>query len=197
MAGAVATAYAGLGESVPVVVRSSATAEDLPFASFAGQQDTYLDVVGEHDVLDAVHRCWASLWADRAVVYRERNGIDSAATRLAVVVQRMVDAAVAGVMFTVNPVTGRRTETVVGAAPGFGEAVVSGSVDPDHVVLDSATGAVLEGRLGGGRDACLTDEQLRALTRLGAARRSTTGHRRTPSGRSTGPGRCGSPRPAP
>jgi pyruvate phosphate dikinase-like enzyme len=70
----------------------------------------------------------------------------------------MVDAAVAGVMFTVDPVTGRRTETVVDAAPGLGEAVVSGSVDPDHVVLDSATGAVLERRLGGGRDACLTDE---------------------------------------
>jgi rifampicin phosphotransferase len=168
VAEAVAAAYAGLGDSVPVAVRSSATAEDLPFASFAGQQDTYLDVIGEDGVLDAVHRCWASLWTDRAVVYRERIGIDSARTRLAVVVQRMVDAAVAGVMFTANPVTGRRTETVVDAAPGLGEAVVSGSVDPDHVVLDSATGAVLERRLGGGRGACLTDEQLRALTRLGS-----------------------------
>src|SRR5918998_1615771 len=96
----------------------------------AAQQDTYLDVIGEDGVLDAVHRCWASLWTDRAVVYRERNGIDSTRTRLAVVVQRMVDAAVAGVMFTANPVTGRRTETVVDAAPGLGEAVVSGSVDP-------------------------------------------------------------------
>ncbi|MGR6964568.1 PEP/pyruvate-binding domain-containing protein [Geodermatophilus sp. URMC 61] len=168
VAGAVADAYAGLGESVPVAVRSSATAEDLPFASFAGQQDTYLDVVGEDDVLDAVHRCWASLWTERAVVYRERNGIDSAGTRLAVVVQRMVDAAVAGVMFTVNPVTGRRTETVVDAAPGLGEAVVSGAVDPDHVLLDSPTGAVLERRVGGGRDACLTDGQLRELALLGA-----------------------------
>ncbi|SDN06717.1 pyruvate, water dikinase [Geodermatophilus siccatus] len=168
VAEAVAAAYAELGESVPVAVRSSATAEDLPFASFAGQQDTYLDVVGTDAVLDAVHRCWASLWTDRAVVYRARNGIDSATTRLAVVVQRMVPASVAGVMFTANPVTGRRTETVVDAAPGLGEAVVSGSVDPDHVVLDSGTGTVLERRPGGGREACLTDGQLRELVRLGA-----------------------------
>src|SRR3712207_5516642 len=168
VAEAVAAAYAQLGAAVPVAVRSSATAEDLPFASFAGQQDTYLDVVGTDAVLDAVHRCWASLWTDRAVVYRERNGIDPATTRLAVVVQRMVDAAVAGVMFTANPVTGRRTETVVDAAPGLGEAVVSGSVDPDHVVLDSGTGAVLERWPGGGREPCLTDGQLRELVVLGA-----------------------------
>jgi rifampicin phosphotransferase len=168
VAEAVAAAYAELGESVPVAVRSSATTEDLPFASSAGQQDTYLDVTGTDAVLDAVHRCWASLWTDRAVVYRGRNGIDPATTRLAVVVQRMVDAAVAGVAFTANPVTGRRTETVVDAAPGLGEAVVSGSVDPDQVVLDSGTGAVLERRPGGGREACLTDGQLRELVRLGA-----------------------------
>ncbi|MGY1634611.1 PEP/pyruvate-binding domain-containing protein [Geodermatophilus sp. SYSU D01186] len=187
VAAAVTAAYRELGEATPVAVRSSATAEDLPDASFAGQQDTYLGVVGADAVLDAVHRCWASLWTDRAVVYRLRNGVDSASTRLAVVVQRMVDAAVAGVLFTVNPVTGRRGETVVDASPGLGEAVVSGAVNPDHFVLDSRTGAVLERRLGdkrlvvrarpgGGTEtlpvpasdtASLTDDQLRALVRLG------------------------------
>jgi len=187
VADAVTRAYRDLGEP-PVAVRSSATAEDLPFASFAGQQDSYLGIVGADAVLDAVHRCWASLWTDRAVVYRMRNGIDHAETRLAVVVQRMVDAAVAGVMFTVNPVTGRRGETVIDASPGLGEAVVSGAVNPDHFLLDSSTGAVLERRLGdkrlvvraragGGTEAvpqpasntaCVSDDHLRALVRLGA-----------------------------
>jgi pyruvate,water dikinase len=187
VADAVTAAYRDLGEPA-VAVRSSATAEDLPFASFAGQQDTYLGIVGTDAVLDAVHRCWASLWTDRAVVYRMRNGIDHAETRLAVVVQRMVDAAVAGVMFTVNPVTGRLGETVVDASPGLGEAVVSGAVNPDHFVLDSRTGAVLERRLGdkrlevraragGGTETVsrpasttpsVSDDQLRALVRLGA-----------------------------
>jgi pyruvate,water dikinase len=187
VAAAVTSAYRALGEPA-VAVRSSATAEDLPFASFAGQQDTYLGITGVDAVLDAVHRCWASLWTDRAVVYRVRNRIDHAETRLAVVVQRMVDSAVAGVMFTVNPVTGRRGETVIDASPGLGEAVVSGAVNPDHFVLDGRTGAVLERRLGdkrlvvraragGGTEtvprpasdaASLTDDQLRALVRLGA-----------------------------
>jgi phosphohistidine swiveling domain-containing protein len=188
LADAVASAYRELGDDVAVAVRSSATAEDLPFASFAGQQDTYLGMVGTDAVIEAVHRCWASLWTDRAVVYRARNRIDHAATRLAVVVQRMVDAEVAGVMFTVNPVTGRRGETVVDASPGLGEAVVSGAVNPDHFVLDSGTGVVVERRLGdkrltvrsrpgGGTEtvpqpasstACVTDDQLRALVGLGA-----------------------------
>ncbi|MGK5110758.1 PEP/pyruvate-binding domain-containing protein [Geodermatophilus sp. CPCC 205506] len=187
VADAIASAYRALGDTAVVAVRSSATAEDLPFASFAGQQDTFLGIAGTAAVLDAVRRCIASLWTDRAVVYRVRNGVDHAVTRLAVVVQRMVDAAVAGVMFTVNPVTGRRGETVVDAGPGLGEAVVSGAVNPDHFVLDSRTGAVLERRLGdkrlvvrtraeGGTEAvplpasdapCVSDDQLRALVRLG------------------------------
>jgi phosphohistidine swiveling domain-containing protein len=184
---AITAAYRALGGGASVAVRSSATAEDLPFASFAGQQDTYLGVVGGDAVLDAVHRCWASLWTDRAVVYRARNRIDHAGTWLAVVVQRMVDAAVAGVMFTADPVTGRRGHTVIDAGPGLGEAVVSGAVNPDHFVVDSGTGAVVERRLGdkrltirvragGGTEAvpqpasttaCLSDQQLRALVRLG------------------------------
>ncbi len=179
--------HARLGPDTPVAVRSSATAEDLPFASFAGQQDTFLNVVGPDAVVDAVRRCWASLWTDRAVAYRESNGIDHRAVRIAVVVQEMVQSAVAGVLFTANPVTGKRREAVIDASPGLGEAVVSGAVNPDHFVVDTASGEILERRLGdkrlvirslpgGGTEqvehardgACLTDEQIRDLARLGA-----------------------------
>ena len=145
---AVRAEYAVLGADTAVAVRSSATAEDLPFASFAGQQDTFLNVVGADAVLVAVRRCWASLWTDRAVTYRAAQGIEPSAVSLAVVVQRMVDAAVAGVLFTANPVTGRRHEAVIDASPGLGEAVVSGAVNPDHFVLDGATGRILERRIG-------------------------------------------------
>jgi pyruvate,water dikinase len=137
---AIVEAYAALGGG-PVAVRSSATAEDLPGAAFAGQQDTYLNVVGDEAVVDAVRRCWGSLWTDRAVAYRARLGIDSGAVRIAVVVQRMVDAETAGVLFTADPVTGDRAAIVVDASSGLGEAVVSGLVTPDHYVLD-ADGAV-------------------------------------------------------
>ena len=136
----IARGYAGLGGG-PVAVRSSATAEDLPGAAFAGQQDTYLGVVGEDAVLAAVRRCWASLWTDRAIAYRARLGIDPAEVAIAVVVQRMVDAEVAGVLFTADPLTGDRDVLVLDASPGLGEAVVSGRVTPDHYVL-KADGAV-------------------------------------------------------
>lgn len=145
---AVRLAYAALGPESAVAVRSSATAEDLPFASFAGQQETYLNVVGADAVLQAVLKCWASLWTDRAVSYRASNGIDQAGVTLAVVVQRMVDAETAGVLFTANPVTGRRREAVIDANPGLGEAVVSGAVNPDHFVVDSLTGRITERRAG-------------------------------------------------
>ncbi|ACZ84882.1 PEP/pyruvate-binding domain-containing protein [Streptosporangium roseum] len=170
----------------PVAVRSSATAEDLPHASFAGQQDTYLNVIGADAVLDAVRRCWASLWTDRAVAYRAANGIDHRAVLLAVVIQEMVQSEVAGVMFTANPVTGRRREAVIDASPGLGEAVVSGAVNPDHFVVDTATGRITARRLGDKRlavrslpgggvehvetaveGACVTDAQVRALAELG------------------------------
>src|SRR6476661_7243141 len=189
VAKAVEQAYTALGPDVPVAVRSSATAEDLPFASFAGQQDTYLNVVGTAAVLDAVRRCWASLWTDRATAYRASLGIDPATVALAVVVQRMVDAETAGVMFTANPVTGSRRQAVIDASPGLGEAVVSGAVNPDHLVVDAASGAILQRRLGdkrlavrslagggtesveladGSEQACLTDDQAAALAALGA-----------------------------
>ena len=148
IAEAVRAAYTALGTDAPVAVRSSATAEDLPFASFAGQQDTFLNVVGADAVLAAVRQCWASLWTDRAVSYRATHGISPSAVSLAVVVQQMVDAAVAGVLFTANPVTGRRHEAVIDASPGLGEAVVSGAVNPDHFVIDSATRRILERRTG-------------------------------------------------
>jgi rifampicin phosphotransferase len=147
VAEAMGHAYRALGDSVPVAVRSSATAEDLPWASFAGQQDTFLNIVGADAVLEAMRQCWASLWTDRAVSYRTTSGIDHATVRLAVVVQRMVEPQVAGVLFTADPVTGYRGHTVIDASPGLGEAVVSGAVNPDHFVVD-ATGAVLQRRLG-------------------------------------------------
>ena len=185
---AVAAAYAALGPDVPVAVRSSATAEDLPSASFAGQQDTYLNVVGAAAVVEAVRDCWASLWTDRAVSYRASLGIDPGDVALAVVVQRMVDATAAGVLFTANPLTGRRQQAVIDASPGLGEAVVSGAVNPDHFVVDPVKGTVLERRLGdkriairpisgggtrtvavsnGGATACLTDRQAAELAALG------------------------------
>ncbi|MFT4296754.1 MAG: PEP/pyruvate-binding domain-containing protein [Micropruina sp.] len=136
IADAVVDAYRRLGDG-PVAVRSSATAEDLPGASFAGQQDTYLNITGADRVLDAIRRCWASLWNERAVAYRERAQHDaSAALSIAVVVQRLVPAEVAGVMFTANPANGRCEQTVITAAWGLGEAVVGGLVEPDEYVVD-------------------------------------------------------------
>lgn len=167
---AVRIGYEAMGGALPVAVRSSATAEDLPFASFAGQQDSYLDVVGADAVVDAVRRCWASLWSDRAVAYRSANGISNRNVRLAVVVQAMVDAATAGVLFTANPVTGTRTETVINASPGSGQAVVSGAVTPDQFVLETASAKVRARTPGGthpGRNPGLGNPQLQELTALG------------------------------
>ncbi len=143
-------AHALLGDG-PVAVRSSATAEDLPGAAFAGQQDTVLDVVGPDALLDAVRRCWGSLWTERAIAYRARRDVDPAGVRIAVVVQRMVPAASAGVLFTADPVTGERGTVVVEAARGLGEALVSGLVTPDRYVL-GAGGRVRSRSSGGGHD---------------------------------------------
>ncbi len=150
----------------PVAVRSSATAEDLPGMSFAGQQDSFLNVVGGPGVLAAIVACWASLWTERAIAYRDRVGVDQADVSLAVVVQTMVDADVAGVLFTANPRTGRRDEIVVEAGAGLGDALVSGAIVPDSYVLDPETGASREQRLVGGR-ATLNATQLQALAALG------------------------------
>jgi pyruvate,water dikinase len=125
-----------------VAVRSSATAEDLPEASFAGQQETFLNIRGEADLLDAVKKCWASLWTARAIAYRIKNNIDQSTVALAVVVQEMVDAEAAGILFTVNPINGRRDEVVINAAWGLGESIVGGLVSPDTILADKATGKV-------------------------------------------------------
>jgi phosphohistidine swiveling domain-containing protein len=145
VAGAIALGYAALlGRDPVVAVRSSATAEDLPEASFAGQQDTFLNVQGYGEVLAAVKRCWASLWTARAIGYRMRQGIGPDGLSLAVVVQALVPAEAAGILFTANPVTGRRDQAMISAAWGLGEAVVGGLVTPDALTVDKATGAVLE-----------------------------------------------------
>lgn len=135
-------AYRELGAG-QVAVRSSATAEDLPGAAFAGQQDTFLGVTGADAVIDAVRRCWASLWTDRALAYRQRLGIAPGEVTIAVVVQALVDADVAGVLFTADPVTGNRQRTVIDASAGLGESVVSGLVTPDHYLVDD-DGSVLD-----------------------------------------------------
>ncbi|TWF80779.1 pyruvate,water dikinase [Pseudonocardia hierapolitana] len=147
LAAPIRAAYTALGEPA-VAVRSSATAEDLPGASFAGQQDTYLDIRGADAVVDAVRRCWASLWTARAIEYRRRERIDPGDVALAVVVQELVDADAAGVLFTADPVTGATDRMVVNATWGLGESLVGGQVTPDELVLDAATGAVRERRTG-------------------------------------------------
>ena len=159
---AISTAYAGLGEGVEVAVRSSATAEDLAEASFAGQQDTYLNIRGTKAVLDAVRRCWASLWTDRAVAYRAANHVDHASVCLSALVQRMVPAEVSGVLFTADPVSGRRGRTVVDAVAGLGEALVSGRANPDHYVVEAGTTTVT-GPDGG----IMKTEEVLALADLG------------------------------
>ncbi len=135
--------YAGLGaDDPPVAVRSSATAEDLPEMSFAGQQETILNVHGAEAVLEAVKRCWASLWTARAIGYRARQGIRSEDVSLAVVVQQLVPADVAGILFTANPMTGARDQMMINAAWGLGEAIVGGHVTPDSLIVNKQTGAI-------------------------------------------------------
>jgi pyruvate, water dikinase len=130
-------------ENAFVAVRSSATAEDLPEASFAGQQDTYLNVKGPEDMIKYVRKCWASLFGARAIFYREENNFDHSKVYIAVVIQEMVDAEKAGVMFTVHPSTGEEKILIEGAW-GLGEGVVSGTVTPDTYWMDKATGEILE-----------------------------------------------------
>src|SRR5436190_9490018 len=139
------TASGGQGEAagLAVAVRSSATAEDLPGASFAGQQESYLNERGVDAVLDAVKRCWASLWTARAIGYRARQGIAPDAVSLAVVVQELVPADAAGVLFTAHPVTGARDQALLNASWGLGEAVVGGLVTPDSVTVNKQTGAIV------------------------------------------------------
>lgn len=145
-------AYAALqarfAEETPVAVRSSATAEDLPDASFTGQQDTYLWLRGRDDVAHHVRRCWASLYTSRAIIYRLKNGIPNEGLSMAVAVQKMVDAKTAGVAMTIDPSNGDRSTIVIDAAWGLGELVVSGQVTPDNLHVDKVMLSVAEEHLG-------------------------------------------------
>ncbi|MBH5333331.1 phosphoenolpyruvate synthase [Streptomyces pactum] len=187
VAEAITGALGRFGERAAYAVRSSATAEDLPTASFAGQQDTYLNVVGPAAVLEHVSRCWASLFTERAVTYRLAKGIDHRAVRMAVVVQRMVLPEASGILFTADPVTGHRKTATVDAGFGLGEALVSGLVNPDvfrvrdGVIVDrtivAKQRAVRALPEGGTRDVAvearrqeqpaLTDAQVLRLAQLG------------------------------
>ena len=135
--------YCELGnDDPPVAVRSSATAEDLPEMSFAGQMETYLNVRGGAEVLAAVKRCWGSLWTARALSYRAQHGIRPEAVSIAVVVQQLVPAEVAGILFTANPLTGARDQMMINAAWGLGEAIVGGKVTPDTILVAKQTGEI-------------------------------------------------------
>ena len=153
-----------------VAVRSSATAEDLPETSFAGQQDTYLNVEGEEELLKAVVDCWSSLWTPRAIGYRKRNRISQKEVSLAVVVQEMVQSEASGVLFTVNPLTGVRTEAVINATFGLGEALVSGQIEPDEYIVDKETGTIKSVKIGtktGSSDQALSEQQINELVEIG------------------------------
>ncbi len=179
----------GVGR-VPVAVRSSATAEDLPTASFAGQQDTYLWVEGTDHVIRNVQRCWASLFTPRAISYRIRNNFRHERALIGVGVQKMVNSRTAGVMFTLNPTDGDVSKVVIEASWGLGETVVSGSVNPDRFTVDKVVMEINERTIskkhvecvydcerGGvvhadvvpdmqGRP-CLNDEEIRELVKIG------------------------------
>jgi pyruvate, water dikinase len=175
---------------VAVAVRSSATSEDTPDASFAGLQDTYLWVRGPRSVLDSVRKCWASLYNNEAVTYRRRNKISEQELAMAVVVQRMVEPRCAGVMFTCSPTTGDRSVIAIEGSWGLGSALVSGEVTPDSFVVSKVTGDIVRRTVANklrlhrldetgagvtGDDvpaelrerACLTDDEIRALARVG------------------------------
>lgn len=189
LADEVTEALTALGERTGCAVRSSATAEDLPTASFAGQQDTYLHVVGAAEVLRHIRRCWASLFTERAVVYRRRNGIGHRDVRMAVIVQEMVLPYASGILFTADPVTGDRTTATLDAGLGLGETLVSGLAEPDRyrvrrgeIVSRSVAPKhrVLRARPGGGTEEAAVDERLRgrpALTDDQVLRLVDTGRR--------------------
>jgi len=189
---AVGEAYERLGGG-PVAVRSSATAEDLPQASFAGQQSTFLNVLGAQRVVHAVQECWASLFEAQAIFYRSQGGFDHLSCGIAVPVQAMVQSERSGVLFTVNPITNDTSQIVIEAAYGLGEAVVGGLVTPDMYIVEKASLAVVERAVseqerelvrdttGQGAEGCvwrdvpverrsvqkLSEEQIAELARLG------------------------------
>ena len=196
LAAAITRPLAGLGERAAYAVRSSATAEDLPGASFAGQQNTYLNVVGPAAILQHISRCWASLFTERAVTYRLRNGLDDRNVHMAVVVQQMAFPQVAGVLFTADPITSNRKVASVEATFGLGEALVSGRVNADNYkVRDGEIVAkavatkerAIHASPGGGtkevsiepdrqKQSALTDAQVVRLVQLGRRIEAHFGH---------------------
>jgi phosphoenolpyruvate synthase/pyruvate phosphate dikinase len=184
---AIARFLSRLGEKTAYAIRSSATAEDLPTASFAGQQDTYLNIIGREAILTHVSKCWASLFTERAVIYRLQNGFDHRKVYLSVVVQKMIFSQVAGILFTADPVTGHRKVVSIDASFGLGEAIVSGRVNADNYKVRN--GKIIEKRIStkklaidvlkdGGTKAqkieperqnkqALTDDQILQLERIG------------------------------
>ena len=177
----------GLDEKNAYAVRSSATAEDLPTASFAGQQDTYLNIIGKEAILKHISKCWASLFTERAVIYRLQNGFDHRKVHLSVVVQKMVFPQAAGILFTADPVTSNRKVLSIDASFGLGEAMVSGLVNADSYKVRN--GKVIDKKIstkklaiyalkdGGTKEQeieperqnrqALTDEQILQLERMG------------------------------
>ena len=169
-------AYQALpGDDPAVAVRSSANAEDLPGLSFAGQQETYLNVSGPEALLEAVRNCWASLWTPQAISYRNEMGIESDAVAMGVVVQIMVPADVAGILFTANPATGERNEMIVNASFGLGEAVVGGQVTPDTFIIDRSTLTAKETMIGAKEQKIISDgNQGTSLVDVDASERDTS-----------------------
>ena len=157
---------------VPVAVRSSATAEDLPTASFAGQQETYLNVRGDAELLDRVKHCWASLWTARATMYRTEQGFDHHRVYLAVVVQAMIRSEVSGILFTANPITGNRDEAVINASWGLGEAIVSGLVTPDTITVRKSDGHIVS------REVAAKERTIEYAREGGTVERATPAERR-------------------
>ena len=193
---AVADYHRQLGENDPYAVRSSATAEDLPTASFAGQQDTYLNIIGKDAILKHISKCWASLFTERAVIYRMQNGFDHHKVYLSVVIQKMIFPHAAGIMFTADPVTSNRKIVSIDASFGLGEALVSGLVNVDNYkvrerkIIDKKIstkkvaiyalqdGGTKEQEIEPGRQnsQALTDEQVLTLERMGRKVEEHFGH---------------------
>ncbi|BCJ92752.1 phosphoenolpyruvate synthase [Anaerocolumna cellulosilytica] len=180
--------YTALGQNIRVAVRSSATAEDLPEASFAGQQETYLNVVGKEQLITAIKKCFASLYSVRAVTYRKQANFDTIKVSLAVVIQKMIESEVSGVLFTADPVSQNAEQMMLNASWGLGEAIVSGRVTPDIYIISKAKKCIVDRKLGDKdilicydttgveerktqaeqrNQFCLTDEQALALFEMG------------------------------
>lgn len=171
VAEAVASAYHQLCDrsgmdDLPVAIRSSATCEDSPDASFAGQHDTFLWVRGPDEVARHVMRCWSSLWTTRAICYRAQLGYANATAAMSVGVQKMVRSKSAGVAFTLNPANGDRSQVAIDANWGVGETVVAGIVTPDHYLVDKVVFEITGRWIPGQTTPCLTDAEVKAVARL-------------------------------